>query len=108
MDSKTLTISLFNNSEKLVQILLEFSQQIVEGYKFVLAKFLLKKTPLSQPKSVIFAKIRVELFDRILRLCTKCDRSIMCKNVHLMRPFNMLPRAVTNLDITASVAHCGA
>ena len=26
-----LMISLFNNSEKLVQILLEFSQQIVEG-----------------------------------------------------------------------------
>ena len=40
---KTLTISLFNNSEKLVQILLEFSQQIVEGYEFVLAKFT-KKT----------------------------------------------------------------
>ena len=36
---KHLTIFLFNNSEKLVQILLEFSQQIVEGYEFVLAKF---------------------------------------------------------------------
>ena len=36
----TLTISLFNNSQKLnIQILLKFSQQIVEGYKFVLAKF---------------------------------------------------------------------
>ena len=34
-----LTISLLNNSEKLVQILLEFSQQIVEGYEFALAKF---------------------------------------------------------------------
>ena len=32
-------ISLFNNSEKRVQILLKFSQQIVEGYEFVLAKF---------------------------------------------------------------------
>ena len=32
-------ISLFNNFEKLVQILLNLSQQIVEGYKFVLAKF---------------------------------------------------------------------
>ena len=39
VDEKTLTISLFNNFEKLVQILLEFSQQIVEGYEFVLAKF---------------------------------------------------------------------
>ena len=36
---KKLTISLFNNSKKLVQILLKFSQQIAEGYKFVLAKF---------------------------------------------------------------------
>ena len=32
-------ISLLNNSEKHVQILLKFSQQIVEGYEFVLAKF---------------------------------------------------------------------
>ena len=40
---KLKTISLFNNSEKLVQILLEFSQQIVEGYKFVLAKFRWKR-----------------------------------------------------------------
>ena len=39
----TLTISIFNTSEKLVQILLEFSQQIVEGYEFVLAKFRYKK-----------------------------------------------------------------
>ena len=31
--------SVFKNSEKLVQILLEFGQQIVEGYEFVLAKF---------------------------------------------------------------------
>ena len=29
------TISFFNNSEKLVQILLEVNQQIVEGYEFV-------------------------------------------------------------------------
>ena len=36
---RLLTISLFNNSEKLVQILLEFSQHIVESYEFVLAKF---------------------------------------------------------------------
>ena len=45
---KKLMISLFNNSEKLVQILLvqillEFSQQIVEGYGFVLAKFRWKR-----------------------------------------------------------------
>ena len=39
VDEKTLTIYLFNNSEKLVQIILEFSQQIVEGYEFVLAQF---------------------------------------------------------------------
>ena len=32
VDEKTLMISLFNNSKKLVQILLEVSQQIVEGY----------------------------------------------------------------------------
>ena len=38
-------ISLFNNSEKLVQILLELSQHIVEGYPFVhvLAKFCWKR-----------------------------------------------------------------
>ena len=35
---KLQTISLFNNSEKLVQIFLELSQQIVEGYVFVLAQ----------------------------------------------------------------------
>ena len=40
---KLLTISLFDNSEKLVQILLEFDQQIVEGYEFVLAKFRCKR-----------------------------------------------------------------
>ena len=39
VDEKTQTISLFNNSEKHVQILLKFSQQIVEGYKFILEKF---------------------------------------------------------------------
>ena len=39
VDEKTPTISLFSNSKKLVQILLEFSQQIVEVYEFVLAKF---------------------------------------------------------------------
>ena len=43
VDEKTETISLFNNSEKLVQILLEFNQQIVEGYEFVLAKFRWKR-----------------------------------------------------------------
>ena len=40
---KALTISLFNNSEKLVQILLEFIQQIVEGDKFVWAKLRSKR-----------------------------------------------------------------
>ena len=39
VDEKLLTIPLWNNSEKLVQILLEFSQQKIEGYKFVLVKF---------------------------------------------------------------------
>ena len=37
------TISLVIISEKLVQILLEFRQQIVEGYKVVLAKFCRKR-----------------------------------------------------------------
>ena len=41
---KLLTISLFNNSKKLVQILLKFSQQITEGYEFVLAKFCWKRS----------------------------------------------------------------
>ena len=50
MDEKTL--SLFDNSDKLVQILLEFSQQIVDGYEFVLAKFRWKD-PFSQLKYVI-------------------------------------------------------
>ena len=40
---KNLTICLCNNSEKLVQILLESSQQIVIGYEFVLAKFRWKR-----------------------------------------------------------------
>ena len=39
VDEKTLMISLCNNSKKFVQILLKFSQQIVEGFKFVLVKF---------------------------------------------------------------------
>ena len=39
VDEKTPTISLSNNSKKLVQILIKFSQQIVERYEFVLAKF---------------------------------------------------------------------
>ena len=40
---KLLTIYLFNNSKKLVQILIKFSQQIVEDYEFVLAKFCWKR-----------------------------------------------------------------
>ena len=43
VDEKNQTISLFNNSEKLVEILLEFSQQIGEDYEFVLAKFRWKR-----------------------------------------------------------------
>ena len=39
VDGKIPTISLFNNSKKLVHILVEFDQQIVEGYEFVLANF---------------------------------------------------------------------
>ena len=48
----TQTISLFNNSMKLVEILLQFNQWVVEGYEFVFAKFLWK-VPFSQPKSAI-------------------------------------------------------
>ena len=40
---KIRTISLVINSKKLVQIILKFSQQIVEGYEFVLAKFRWKR-----------------------------------------------------------------
>ena len=40
---KKATIFLFNNSEKLVQILLEFSQQRAEGYEFMLAKYRSKR-----------------------------------------------------------------
>ena len=76
---KKLTISLFNNSEKLVQILLKFSQQIVEGYEFVLAKFT-EKDPFSQPKSVILAKIRVEPLGRIL-LCVQNVIEVSCANI---------------------------
>ena len=39
MEKKPPTISIFNNSQKIVRILPKFSQQKVEGYKFVLAKF---------------------------------------------------------------------
>ena len=39
VDENTPTISLSNNSKKLVQILIKFIQQIVERYEFVLAKF---------------------------------------------------------------------
>ena len=54
VDEKNTQISLFNNSEKLLQILLELSQQIVKGYEFVLAKFRWeKKCYFSQPKSTI-------------------------------------------------------
>ena len=58
---KLLTISLVNNSKKSEQILLEFSQQIVEGYEFVLAKFCWKRPfqstkicDLSQNKGLTF------------------------------------------------------
>ena len=40
---KSLMILLLNNYEKLVLILLEFNQQIVEGYEFVLANFRWKR-----------------------------------------------------------------
>ena len=78
---KTLTIYLWNKSDKLVQILLHFSQQMVEGYELVLAK-LRREWPI---KSI---KMRFELSGDILRLCTKSDRSVACRN----------------LDVT--VAHC--
>ena len=51
VDDKTLTISLFNNSEKLIQIFHQFSQQIVEDYKLCWKSFA-EKDPFSQPKSV--------------------------------------------------------
>ena len=45
VDEKNPTMFRFNNSEKLVQILLEFSLQILgEGYEFALAKFRRKNT----------------------------------------------------------------
>ena len=48
---QNLTISLFNNSKKLVQILFEFGQQIVEGYELTrLLRGFAEKDPFSQPK----------------------------------------------------------
>ena len=55
VDNKTPTISFFNNSEKLVQIILEFSQQneqIVEGTSLCWQSCA-EKDPISQPKSAI-------------------------------------------------------
>ena len=80
-------ISLFNNSEKLVQILLEFSHQIVEGYKFVLAKFRWKR-PFQSTKSQLNQNKNLNqdkgwTYWPYFTLCTKCDRS-MCKNLDLL------------------------
>ena len=85
---KKLMIYLFTNSEKLVQIRLEFSQLVVESYEFMLAKFRSKR-PFQSSKICDLSKKGLNLFGLILRLCTKCKRSIVC-----------------NLDVTA--AHCGA
>ena len=49
VDEISLTISLFNNSETYTDYL-EFSQQIVKGYEFVVAKKFVEKDPFSQPK----------------------------------------------------------
>ena len=60
-----------------------------------------EKDPFSQPKSVISAKIRVELFGLILRLCTKCDESIVYKNLDItvVHCRAWRARAVSNSDI---------
>ena len=68
---KKMMISLFNNSEILVQIPLEFSRQIVEGWQFHY------KRPFQLTKICDLN----QLFGCVLRLCTKCDRSIVCKNL---------------------------
>ena len=60
--------------EKLLQIILEFSLQLVEGYEWWLEKVSLKKI-LSGNQSLRFnPKIRMELVGRILRLCTTWDK----------------------------------
>ena len=50
VDEKTLLIPRCDNPKKLVQILLEFSQQIIEGYKFVLVKFCFQSTKICDLK----------------------------------------------------------
>ena len=67
---KTPPISLFNNSEKLVQILLEFGQQTVKVTSLCWQSFAEKNFF----QKICDKKIRFELFGRILRLCTKYDR----------------------------------
>ena len=80
MDEKTQTTSLFNNSEKLVQILLEFSQHIVEHYEFVVAKFHWKR-PFQSTQICNLSQTKGNhlTFWPYFTLCTKCDRSILCK-----------------------------
>ena len=83
MRMKKLMISLFNNSEKLVRILLKFSQQIVEDYEFVLAKFCWER-PCRSTKICHLSQNKGWIFGRILCLCTKCDRSVACRNVDVI------------------------
>ena len=82
VDDKTLTICFFNKSdEKLLQILLEYSQQIVESYAFVLAKLWWKR-PFQSTQICNFSQNKDWTFwQYVLHLCTKCDRSIVCKNI---------------------------
>ena len=80
---KKLMISLFNNSEKLAQILLEFSQQIVEGYEFVLAKFHWKRPVrstnncnLSQNKGWFFVLLYIVFY-----VCVQRVIEVSCENI---------------------------
>ena len=72
---------LSNNFEKFVQILFKFSQQIlVEGYEYVLAKFRWKWS-FQSTKLCAISQTKGWTFGCILHLCTKYDRSIVCKNL---------------------------
>ena len=67
---KLQAIALFNNSEKLVQIFLECSQAIVEGYKFVLAKFRWK-IPFQSIKNAIPKYIVCKNLDVTVAHCSR-------------------------------------
>ena len=80
VDENTLTISLFNNSEKLVQILLEFRRQIVEGKEFVLAKFCWKR-PLSVNQNLWFKPLKGWKFLAIFYICVQNAREVSCAKI---------------------------